>query len=252
MKTLAIVATACLVLGMGGTAFAEQGSLEIGASSTQLTNGRPAWDESYMLLTERGSAGRPTFYQRFAESDRFGQHDAQVDAGAWLTVAPGTLLDLELADSATHRTLPAFASTLGLEHRFSRGYGAMFGFTERRYTATSASIAALGGDRYVGAYRFSYNASLARLARTPGTAVTHTLSATRYTRDGGDVTIRAYAGRDVENVGSAVLVMDVRGATVEGHLPLTHTYSLAYGLDAFAQGRLYSGKGAHLGIRRSF
>jgi YaiO family outer membrane protein len=159
---------------------------------------------------------------------------------------------LEAQTSPSHNVLPSFAGNVSVEQRFADGYGAAVGLTHRSYTTTDASIATVTADRYVGRYRFLYTSSFAHLAGTPGTALTQTIGASMYDARGGELTLRGYAGRDVESAGNGVLVMRVSGASLSGRVPVAGRTSLTYGLDTFTQGGLYSGTGVRLGVKQNF
>jgi YaiO family outer membrane protein len=229
-----------------------QNSLEFGTGTDHLTGNYAAWSQSYILATERGSAGRPTFYEQYSEGNRYGLHDRGIVAGTYLSAGPRTLVGLEAQTSPSHNVLPSFAGNVSVEQRFAGGFGAAVGLTHRSYTTTDASIATLTADRYVGRYRFLYATSFAHLAGTPGTAVTQTIGATMYDARGGELTLRGYAGRDVESAGNGVLVMRVSGASLSGRVPVAGRTSLTYGLDTFTQGGLYSGTGVRLGVKQNF
>ena len=231
---------------------AGQNSVEFGTGSDHLTADRVPWSRSYIIATERGSAGRPTFYEQYSEENRYGLHDRDFVAGTYLSAGPQTFVGLETQVSPSHNVLPSFAGTVSVEQRFAGGFGAAAGLTHRSYTTTDASIATATADRYVGRYRFVYAASFAQLAGTPGTAVTHTLGASLYDARGGELTLRGYAGRDVESSGNEVLVMKVTGASLSGRVPVAGGTSLTYGLDTFTQGGLYSGTGVRLGVKQQF
>jgi YaiO family outer membrane protein len=227
-------------------------ALEFGTGSDHLTGSYAPWSDSYVLATQRGGAGRPSFYEQFDEGNRYGLHDRSYGGGAYLSVSPRTLVGVQLATSPTHNVAPSFSGSGSVEQRFASGYGATVGLTRRTYPTTNASIESVGADRYVGRYRFSYTASLAQLAGTPGTALTQTLGASYYDDRGGDLTVRAYVGRDVESTGSTVLVMRVSGASLGGHVPLAPATFLVYGVETFSQGGRYSGTGVRFGVSRRF
>ena len=252
MKALGILLAAAIAAGVSGKALAATDSIEIGTSSQHLSDGYANADRSYARVIERGSDGHPTLYEQFSEGDRYGLHDREMLVGASLRPAPGTIVNVEFSASPTHAVAPSFAGYAGVERRFAQGYGATLGVAKRTYTSTNASIETIGADRYMGDYRFAYTASFSQLSGTLGTAVTHAVSATRYDRRGGDVGLHAYAGRDVESAGPGVLVMNVQGLSLGGHVAITHDVAIGYGFETFAQGRLYHGSGFTIGVRRTF
>lgn len=231
---------------------APRNGFELGTGSDNLTGTYAPWNDTYALATQRGSAGRPSFYEQYDEGNRYGLHDRSYAAGMYVSAAPRTLIGVELATSPTHEVAPSFAGSLDVEQRFASGYGATIGMTRRTYPSSNASIENVGVDRYVGRYRLSYTAWLAQLAGTPGTAVTQSAGVTYYDPRGGDVGVRAYAGRDVESTGTGVLVMRVSGASLGGHLRVAPATFFVYGLETFSQGGLYSGTGVKIGVGRRF
>jgi YaiO family outer membrane protein len=227
-------------------------AFELGTGSDHLTGSYAPWSDTYALATQHGSDGHPSFYEQYDEGNRYGLHDRSYGAGVYADAAPHTLVGLELATSPTHEVAPSFAGSLSVEQRFAAGYGATIGMTRRTYPSTNASIEDVGADRYVGRYRFSYTASLAQLEGTPGSALTQAAGVTYYDAHGGDVGVRAYAGRDVESTGSSVLVMRVNGVTLGGHARVAAATFLVYGVETFNQGGRYSGTGVKFGVSRKF
>jgi YaiO family outer membrane protein len=255
MRRAALLSAAIVVLAAATSsgALAEPSdSFELGTGSDHLTGTYEPWSDTYALATQHGSGGRPSFYEQYDEANRYGLHDFSYAVGAYGNVASHTVLGLELSSSPTHEVAPSFAGSLSVEQRFADGYGATVAMTRRTYSTTNASIETVGADRYVGRYRFSYTASLAQLEETPGTALTQSAGVTFYDDRGGDIGVRAYAGRDVENTGSSVLVMRVNGASLVGHLRIAPATFLVYGAETFNQGGRFSGTGGKLGVSRRF
>jgi YaiO family outer membrane protein len=227
-------------------------AFEVGTGSDHLTGTYLPWSDTYTLATQHGGRGRPSFFEQYDEGNRYGLHDRSYGAGAYAYAGPSTIVGLELATSPTHEVDPSFAGTMSVEERFAAGYGATIGMTRRTYTTTAASIESVGADRYVGRYRVSYTATFAQLTGAPGTALTQSAGVSYYDGRGGDIGLRAYAGRDVESTGNSVLVMRVSGAALGGHLRIAPGSFLVYGLETVDQGGLYSGVGGKLGVSRRF
>jgi YaiO family outer membrane protein len=225
-------------------------SLEFGVSADNLTNGRPAQSQMYLSALERGTAGRPTYYEQGLSQNQYGLHDDSLMAGTVLRATPHTLVGAELSLSPTHNVLPSFDGTASVEERFGGGFGTAFGFERKTYTTVDVTTAALTLDRYFGQYHVAYRPTFAQLAGTPGTAVTHDLSATRYDNRGGDLTLNWYGGRDVESTGpSTVLVLNVSGFSLHGHQVVAANVAIAYGFEMYNEGSLYNAIGGHLGLR---
>jgi YaiO family outer membrane protein len=171
-------------------------------------------------------------------------------AGTVLHATPHTLAGAEFSLSPTHNVLPSFDGTASIEERFGAGFGTALAFERRTYTSVNASTAAVTLDRYFGQYYVAYRPTFAQLTGTPGTAVNHSLTVTRYDNRGGNLTLNWYAGRDVESTGpSSVLVLNVSGVSLHGHQVVAPNLAIAYGLEAYSEGSLYSATGAHLGLR---
>ena len=225
-------------------------SLEFGGSTDSLTNGRPSQDQEYLAASERGTAGRPTYYEQGLSQNQYGFHDDSLMAGTVLHAAQRVLLGAELSLSPTHIVLPSFDGTASLEERFGAGFGTAVSFERKTYTTVNASTEGFTLDRYVRQYYFAYRPTFAQLTGTPGTAVTHDLSVTRYDNRGGNLTVNWYGGRDVESTGaSSVLVLNVSGVSLRGHQVVAPNVAIAYGFETYNEGSLYSATGAHLGLR---
>jgi YaiO family outer membrane protein len=225
-------------------------SLEVGGSIDGLTNGRPPQDQEYLSASERGAAGRATYYEQGLSQNQYGLHDDSLMAGTVLHATPHTLIGAGLSLSPTHNVLPSFDGTASVEERFGAGFGTAVTYERRTYTTVNASTEGVTLDRYFGQYYVAYRPTFAQLAGTPGTAVTHDLAVTRYDNRGGDLTLNWYAGRDVESTGaSSVLVLSVSGVSLRGHQVVMPNLAIAYGVEAYNEGSLYSAVGGHLGLR---
>lgn len=228
-------------------------SVEAGESGDELSNGYANWSSTYLFAKERGFYGRPTYYEYWNDDERYGYHDNQLGAGGVFFVTPKTLVGADLAESPTHNVLPSFAGSLDVEQRFGQGFGAIATYTRRTYTTVNASIENLTVDKYVGNYRFAYGITFSELSGTPGTAITQSLTATAYGQRGGDLSLSGYAGREVESTGpTSVLVMDVAGGALNGHAALSRQFAIAYGVEGWNQGNLFTAVGLHLGLRYAF
>lgn len=225
-------------------------SVEIGASKDDLTNGRPPTSQMYFSAGERGPAGRPTYFEQWTEQNQYGLHDSSATAGAVLSATRHTLVGAQLALSPTHNVLPSFDGALSVEERLGGGFGTALAYERKTYTTTNASIATVTLDRYFGNLYIAYHPTFALLEGTPGTAMTHVVSATHYDHRGGNLTLNWFAGRDVESTGPAsVLVLAVSGLSLSGHYVLTRNVAVAYGLETYTEGSLYTASGGHLGLR---
>jgi YaiO family outer membrane protein len=228
-------------------------SLEFGASSDSLTNNRPLSSQTYISAIESGGAGRPTYYEQWIEQNQYGLHDSSAMAGTVFSAARHTLVGAQLALSPSHNVLPSFDGELNIEERFGAGFGAALAFERRTYPTVNASITTVTLDRYFGSFRIAYHPTFAQLAGTPGTAMTNVFSATRYDNRGGDATATWFAGRDVESTGPLnVLVLNVSGISLSGHQVVARNLAVAYGLETYTEGSLYTASGGHLGLRYAF
>jgi YaiO family outer membrane protein len=225
-------------------------SLEIGGSVDSLTNGRPPQDQEYLSASERGAAGRATYYEQGLSQNQYGLHDDSLMAGAVLHATSHTLIGAELSLSPTHNVLPSFDGTASVEERFGSGFGTAVAYQRKTYTTVNASTQTVTLDRYFGQYYVAYRPTFAELTGTPGTAVTHDLLVTRYDNRGGNLTLNWYAGRDVESTGaSSVLVLSVSGVSLRGHQVVAPNLAIAYGFEAYNEGSLFSATGGHVGLR---
>ena len=131
------------------------------------------------------------------------------------------------------------------------GWGYAGGYERRSYTDVGATIYSLMLDRYVGNYRFAYRVSAANLSNVAGLALTHDLRGTRYYGARGDssVGLDLTAGRDVENLGTSVLVSPVRGASISGVHWFAREWALDWNLETQSLNGLYSRSGGSLGLR---
>lgn len=225
-------------------------SVEIGASKDDLTNGRPPSSQMYFSAAERGDAGRPTYSEQWIEQNQYGSHDRAATVETVLSGSRHTFVGAQLALSPTHNVLPSFDGALNVEERFGGGFGTALAYERKTFSTTNASLATVTADRYFGNYYIAYHPTFALLEGTPGTAVTHVVSATRYDNRGGNLTLNWFAGRDVESTGPAsVLVLSVSGLSLSGHYVLTRNLAVAYGLETYTEGSLYTASGGHLGLR---
>jgi YaiO family outer membrane protein len=225
-------------------------SVEFGASNDDLTNGRPPSSQMYFSAGESGGAGRPTYFEQWTEQNQYGSHDRSAMAGTVLSASRHTFVGAQLALSPTHTVLPSFDGALNIEERLGGGFGSALAYERKTFSTTNASVETVTADRYFGNYYIAYHPTFAQLEGTPGTAVTHVVSATHYDNRGGNLTLNWFAGRDVESTGpTSVLVLSISGVSLSGHYVLKQNLAVAYGLETYTEGSLYTASGGHLGLR---
>jgi YaiO family outer membrane protein len=228
-------------------------TIELGTSNDNLSNGQARWSQSKAVLTEHGDAGQPTIFEQWAEQDEFGLHDDQETLGTVLSATPHTHASLQLATSSSHHVLPSFDGTTSVEERFGGGFGTAFAYERRTYATVNVNALNVTVDRYFGPFYIAYLPVFSQLAGTPGTAVTHKVSVARYDNRGGDLTLNFFAGHDPESIGPGkVEVLNVSGISLNGHQVVAPNVAIAYGVETFTEGTLYTATGMNLGLRYAF
>jgi YaiO family outer membrane protein len=225
--------------------------IEAGGSLSNLTNNRGNWQCEYVATGT--TRGRREFDAELLRTQRFGAGDNQVLLGSYWPTSPATIAHVEVDWSPTHRILPQLAFVASLEHRLDRGWGYILGLGARSYPGLGVQTQSIVVDRYWKSFRAAYTIVGAQLSNVPGVAVDHAVSFTHYydPDQRSAITLSAAFGRDVENVGSGVLVSRTLELTAGG----THRFgsdSLLWSISSVAQGTLYHRTQVDIGLRRTF
>jgi YaiO family outer membrane protein len=218
-----------------------------------VTDNRGSWSDVSGEIIQ-SIAPRESFYALGGIASRFNQTDPHYTVGGYAPLGTRAFLNLEASFSPTHLILPQTDLLGSVEDRLGGGWGYAGGYERRLYTNVGATIYSLMLDRYVGNYRFAYRVSAANLSNVAGLALTHDLRATRYYGARGDssVGLALTAGRDVENIGTSVLVSPVRGVSLSGVHWFERDWALDWNLETQSLNRLYSRSGASLGLHFRF
>jgi len=173
--------------------------VEEDVSSSSLTQGRGSWQENSLIVESR-DGNTHSFYASAADDVRFGERDADYEAGAYAPIARHVIADVIAAFSPQHQVLPASSGQIDLDVRAGAGYGYQAGFATRNYATVNASIQHLGVDRYFRDLRLAGNVTVAHLNNVPGLALSEGGSITRYLACDTE-NFSVSTGRDVENTG---------------------------------------------------
>jgi len=225
--------------------------VEAGGSSASLTQGRGTWHSAYLDLGTQ--AGRREFDAELLRTRRFGIADTQLVAGAYWPSSPATIAHVEFDWSPTHGILPRLALAASLEHRLDLGWGYILGLGTRSYTGLAVRTQSFVVDRYWKSYRVAYTAYGAEISGVPGIALDHALTFAHYydPDQRSSIGITAALGRDVENVGSGLLVSPTFELTLAG----THRFAadaLRWSIATDRQGTSYHRMQVDVGLRHTF
>ncbi len=225
-------------------------TLEVGASSEQLSNAHGSWNGSY-LTAVRTFAPRNVAYFSIADDQRFTTRDTTYTAGMYTPTSANTILNLELSFSPTHQALPQNAFDVSLDHRLADGWGYTLGAQERSYTGAAVATGSVLVDRYWKSFRAAYRVTGTRLSTAAGLSLAQSALLTHYygSDDASSVTFSVNTGREVDDLENGVHISAVTGVTIDGVHWTRGRWAGTWSLYTVRQGSIYTRSGIQLGVR---
>lgn len=226
--------------------------LQLEGARERLDGGYEDWSERRAQLAWRPAPGQ-AYFGGYRATERFGQRDREVAAGAYIPVAgPGATLHVEASASSTHRVLPKSTFLAGIAYPMGGGWVLGGGGKLSRYASTEVTTASATLEKYTGDWRFAYTLYL---SRPEGAAwgPTHRAVAAWYRGELRQASLSVARGREQENVPPlGILTSDVRNVTLAGVFPVSARWGLTLEAAWHEQGRLYTRRTIRLGTRLLF
>lgn len=226
------------------------GALNFSYGREELSNDSPDWTETILKYQHR--FGKRHFLEGgIAQTERFDLDDTRFMAlyGVPLNAALTATVLAEYSD--THRVLPETLFEGVLQYEFAQAWLLHGGARTTRYDDVRVNQGFLMLEHYFG----NFSASVAwRPARAFGiTAHSYEFRAAYYYSDKSSVVFSFAEGEEATNVGTGVVIADVRSYAVFGrHAWEPGPWALRYGWNYVEQGDFYDRRGLTLGIEYAF
>lgn len=214
-----------------------------------LDRGNANWRGARLEVGQR-ARGRPGMHAAVFGETRFGHSDHGIEVGAALPLGPGWTLQPQASWSPGARVIARQALDLRIAREFGRGWVGNAGIGHSRYADADVARLALGVERYVGDWRWSWGANAAQLRgrRTLG----QDLRIARAYGDGGEAGLLLAAGREPAIVDLRIVPASVRAAGVFGRHPLADRWVLLWNATHVRQGEAHTRRAVGLGLERRF
>lgn len=193
---------------------------------------------------------RSGVYGALVEERRFGEEDTGIEAGAALAFGDGWTFQPELAIAPGSHFLPHNAIDLRLTRELGGGWVGSGSIGHRHYRDADVDRASLGIERYVGAWRWSYQLNLARLNGRDSAG--QDLRLAREYGERSEIGVLAAFGQEPTALGSRVVTTNVRALGVFGRHAFNPHWALLWNAGSVRQGDFYTRHGVVLGIERRF
>lgn len=214
-----------------------------------LDNGLQDWSGARLEFgnTARKRSG---IYGALVEERRFGEEDTGAELGAALAFGDGWTFQPELSFAPGSHFLPRNSLDLRLTRELGGGWVGSGSVGRRHYRDADVDRAALQVERYVGAWRWSYQLNLARLRGHDSAG--HDFRLAREYGERSEIGVLAALGHEPTVLGSAVVTTNVRAFGVFGRHALDPHWALLWNAGSVRQGDFYTRHGVILGIERRF
>lgn len=228
--------------------------IELALESDKLNNQLPGW-RGQSLRIAHGTGPRDVREIELQQTRRFGLDDQQIQ-GVYVTPL-GSALTATLAAqfSPTHRSLARHGVEGTLQYEFAPAWLALGGYSHTRFDTNKVQQASVGLEHYFSDFSL---AALLRTGRSLG-ARTHGFStrAAYYYAQSSSIGFMASSGQETSllaspQVGSTVLLSDVRAITLVGRHQLVPQWSVSYALGRIKQGNFYQRTSARVGVQYTF
>lgn len=226
--------------------------LRLEGARDSLTRGYGDWSEAVAQLAWRPAPGQ-AFLGGLRATERFGQRDRELVAGAYLPLSHGgPTLHLEGTASSTHRVLPKGTVLAELAVPLGSGWVVGGGGKLARYAAAEVTTATASVERYAGDWRFGYTLYLSR-PEGASWGPTHRLVAGWYRDELRQASLSVARGREQENLFPVgILTTEVRNVTLNAVLEIAPRWGLVLEWARHEQGDLYTRRTVRLGTRFLF
>ena len=224
---------------------------ETRSSIERLTGGRADWRNTQLDLQARNPA-RQSYYGRLRATDRFDLRDDEAMLGTYQPLGGNWAIQIEAADSPTHRVLAKRSLLAQAERRFDHGWGLQAGYRRSEYARSGTDLAIITVERYFSDFRAAYSLYLGR-PDGAGFGPSHRVQWSYYYSDRSFIGISAASGKESENIlPNGLLTSQVGGLSVAGRHEFTPGWAATYEWQTQRQGDLYTRRGFGLGIRHAF
>ena len=226
-------------------------SAEAGFGWQELGGGLPAWNMQY-LDYQRTLAPRHLLSGGVQRVERFDQADVELRAGwaqPW-TEAWSFALEAGIAPGAD--VLPRWSGRFRLRRELGEGWGVHGALSHASYAADDLTTAAVGAERYLGAW---YGALSVHAGRLQGADTTWSgqLRLERFYAMDSRAGLILAAGRETESIGDGrFLTSSTRGLALVGLHRLTPHWGFGWEWLVHDQGDAYTRRGFRVGLRHDF
>ncbi len=267
-------AALALVCGAGAApsaqaADATRWQVEAGIGRDRLSNGAPAWAQLDLALRHR-LAPRSMVELGLRRTERSNRADAEIAASLSLPLDAQWSAALAATLSPSHHVLARGSGRATLARAFEGGWVATADVGRRVFEQGRTTLLEIGGERYVGDWRFAASVGQTRLDAGGGSAASGRLQFDRFF-DGerGRIGLILARGRELEGLPATALspqdVIDQRVTSVAlvGVWPLAPAWGLAWEASRLryddlrrrsgaAAGQPYQRSGVRVGVRHDF
>ena len=237
----------------GGANAAESQALNelaAGYSHEALTNGYQDW-RSVWLRARHGTEAGTAVYGAARHTQRFGLDDSEFQAGLNLPLAAPFSLTMEAGASPSHNVLPRWSAMAEVGVN-AAGWGLAAGYRRTEYDHSRTDMGIFRLERYLGDFRAAYTFYPVSVENA-GSASGHAFRLDWYYSDRDFIGIGYATGREVENAGTAgLLVSDITEYLVTGRRFVTGDWSLLFEAGSHRQAPYYTRNWFSLGAGRVF
>lgn len=221
----------------------------VSGSYENLSGTQPSWHD-YNFRLNKNFGGRRIFDGALTRSSRFDRDDNQI-SGMYSTPITSQLSgSLQGSYSPTHRVLAKYSLGGAFQYEFTRGWLGHGGLKTTEFNDVRVNQGLLMLEHYFS--NFSWAVAL-RPSRAFGTGANSTeLRGGYYYGDRNSVSISLSGGREASNVGTGVVLADVRTIAIFGRHWLNNNWSANYAIGHTRQGDFYNRNGITVGLDYAF
>lgn len=251
MKPFWIMGALCAVCGPvhAQDAAPQRSRLGVEVHADALDNGYADWRGIRVELGNE-ARGRTGGHVALLSEQRFGTTDTGIEFGASAPLGAGWSWVPTLVFAPGADFLPRAAADITLMRQFGQGWVVSGGVGHSDYRDTNVNRIKTGVERYVGAWRVSYQATASHMHGRTGVA--HDLRFARAYADTGEIGVQLSAGREPTRVAGGMVNADVKGFGVFGHHALSRDWTLWWNAGTTRQGDFYTRRGAGLSLQYQY
>ncbi|RTE85805.1 MULTISPECIES: YaiO family outer membrane beta-barrel protein [Gammaproteobacteria] len=215
-----------------------------------LSNNYDGWQHQYA----RGQYGYSSQLALRAEArnyQRFNLTNTEFSLGASYQWQPKTSFDMEIGTTPNADFRPEQRARFQVYQSIGRSWGSAVGIDWQAWPTRNITTLFIEPDWYIGNYRLAFKLSQIN-PQGLDSELGQQVSIARYYRNISFITLALATGREVEAIGSQVIVAEVKSLALYGRHEWRGNWSWEYALSWSEQGDFYDRQGVEIGLHYRF